>query len=228
MKKLSTLLFVVFLLAGLTSNSWAVFPTQAVICDQAKKEMVAGHILPTDSFHFILKVAANSTTDATNSGTTYCSVGSYNTTGELATLATTGYTQGGVTKSDCSWTVSSHSVNFTCGASTWTAVSASATFDAIEIYDATCTGCLNSNQLVAIFPITSFTGPTAGTYTVTPPSNMFVLTYNDFGIPEWKVASMEVNGSGGVKLPSIDMVGIPDSKARIPAQPVSFTINTDI
>jgi hypothetical protein len=202
-----SLLVLVCLLVGLTSNALAVFPTSAVICDQAKVEILQGHIKSSDSFHFILKVAANSTTDATNSTTTSCTVGSYNTTGELATLATTGYTQGGITKTDCTATLSTHSVNFTCGASTWTAVSAAATFDAIEVYDATCTGCANSNQLVAIFPITSFTGPTAGTYTVTPPANMFVLTYNEYGLPQWQVASLAIGGEGKIQLPAIDLTG---------------------
>ena len=198
------------LLVGLTSNVFAVMPTVPVICDQAKVEITKGHIIPADSMHFILKVAANSTTDATNSTTTSCSQGSYNTTGDLATLATTGYTQAGITQTGCTWTLSTHSVNFTCPASTWTAVSAAATFDIVEVYDATCTGCSNSNQLVAIFPITSFTGPTAGTYTVTPPTNMFVLTYNEFlrnGIINAAIDQVKVAGAGGVGLPIINMTG---------------------
>ena len=193
------------LLVGLTSVSFAAFPISAVVCDQAKVEMLNGHILPGDTFHFILKVAANSTTDATNSTTSSCSVGSYNTTGELATLASTGYTQGGLTHTGTA-TLSTHSVNYTWAASTWTAVSAAATFDTVEIYDATCTGCSNSNQLVAIYPVTSFTGPTAGTYTVTPPANAIVLTKNDYGIYEVvAVTSIEVAGAGGVILPNINV-----------------------
>jgi hypothetical protein len=206
-----SLLVLVCLLVGLTSNALAVFPTSAVICDQAKVEIARGQILPADTFRFVLKVAANSTTDATNSTTTSCSVGTYNNTGELATLATTGYTQTGIAKTDCTWTLSTHSVNFTCGASTWTAVSASATFDAIEIYDDSCTGsgkCTNADQLVAIFPITSFTGPTAGTYTVTPPANMFVLTYNSFGVLQVAEATgIQAEGIGRIQLPSINVSG---------------------
>ena len=190
-----------------TTTAFAAMPTSAVVCDQAKVEMVKGHIVPGDSFHYILKVAANASTDASNSTTTSCSVGSYNTTGELATSASTGYTQGGITKTDGTWSLSSHSVNFTNGASTWTAVSAAATFDTVEVYDATCTGCTNSNQLVAIFPITSFTGPTTGTYTVTPPSNMIVLTQDQYGIHWNDVASVTVSGDADIKLPSLFVNG---------------------
>ena len=212
-----SVLIVLSLLVGLTSNALAVMPTTPVVCDQAKVEMLAGHIVAGDSFHYILKVGANSSTDASSSTASSCSVGSMNTTGELVTNAATGYTQHGVTQTGCTWTLASHSVNFTCGASTWTAVSAAATFDTVEVYDATCTGCSNANQLVAIFPITSFTGPTAGTYTVNPPANMFVLTRNDFdpkgpmdmvarGAENMIVAeNVAVSGSGIVNLPSIHM-----------------------
>ena len=210
MKRFTTLLALVCLLVGLTSLSYAAMPTSPVMCDQAKVEIAKGHIVPGDSIHYVLKVAANASTDASNSTTTSCSVGSYNTTGELATLTATGYTQGGIATTGSTWTLSSHSVNFTSPASTWTAVSSAATFDTVEVYDATCTGCTNSNQLIAIFPITSFTGPTTGTYTVTPPANMIVLTYNDL-FPESIVgaalSNIQVAGAGGIQLPRLDMFG---------------------
>ncbi len=198
MKRFISLLAISAVLTA--TAAFAAMPTSAVVCDQAKVEMVKGHIIPGDTFHYILKVAANSTTDTSNSTTTSCSVGSYNTTGELATSASTGYTQGGISQTGSTWTLSSHSVNFTSPASTWTAVSAAATFDTVEVYDATCTGCTNSNQLVAIFPITSFTGPTTGTYTVTPPSNMIVLTENEAGQFMAKIAGISLTGGDGVKI----------------------------
>jgi hypothetical protein len=202
MKKFLGILAIGAVLA-LTTSAFAAMPTSAVVCDQAKVEMVKGHIVPGDTFHYVLKVAANSSTDSTNSTTSSCSVGSYNTTGELATSTPTGYTQGGLTSTG-TWTLSSHSVNFTLGtAATWTAVSAAATFDTVEVYDATCTGCTNSNQLVAIFPISSFTGPTTGTYSVTPPSNMIVLTMDDTGIHWIDVASLGVSGSANINLPPL-------------------------
>ena len=186
---------------------YAAMPTTAVICDQAKKEMVSGNIKPNDSLHYVLKVGANATFDSYSSTTTSCSVHSYNSTGELATVTATGYTQTGIAKTDGTWTRSTHSVNFTNSASTWTAVSSAATFDTIEVYDATCTGCLYSNQLVAIFPITSFTGPTTGTYTVTPPSNMIVLTQDQYGIHWNDVASVSVAGDANIQLPPLFING---------------------
>jgi len=206
MKKFISILATVAVLA-ITSTSFAAMPTTAVVCDQAKVEMVKGHIIPGDTFHYILKVAANSSTDATNSTTSSCSVGSYNTTGELATSAPTGYTQGGITQTGSTWTLSSHSVNFTSPASTWTAVSAAATFDTVEVYDSTCTGCSNSNQLVAIFPITSFTGPTTGTYTVTPPSNMIVLTKDEANQFIAHIANLNIGGGNGsnINLPKLSV-----------------------
>ena len=208
MKKFLSILAIGAVLA-LTTSAFAGMPTSSVMCDQAKKEMATGHIVPGDTFHYVLKVAANSSTDSTNSTTASCSVGSYNTTGELATSASTGYTQGGLTSTG-TWTLSSHSVNFTLGtAATWTAVNAAVTFDTVEVYDETCTGCTNSNQLVAIFPITSFTGPTTGTYTytVTAPSNMIVLTMDDSGIHWNDVASISVAGGANIQLQPIFVNG---------------------
>ena len=69
-----------------TTTAFAAMPTSAVVCDQAKVEMVKGHIVPGDSFHYILKVAANASTDASNSTTTSCSVGSYNLNPKLLAL----------------------------------------------------------------------------------------------------------------------------------------------
>jgi hypothetical protein len=57
----------------------------------------------------------------------------------------------------------------------------------------------------------SFTGPTAGTYTVTPPSNCIVLTYNEYGIMTASVQPIFATGAANINLPELDIKG----KARL-------------
>lgn len=164
--------FVAVCLTLLTVNAYATTLTSNTMPAQAKVEVARGKIKSSDTFKCILKVQANSTTDvAANTSASTSTLGSYNTTGELA--GTGGYTQGGVTLGSCAVTLSTQTANFSCSNPSWTNTAA-LTFDLVEIYDSSCgtNSCDNANQVVGLYPVTSFTSATSGTITLTLPSNL--------------------------------------------------------
>lgn len=187
--------FVVILTLALAIPAFATFPASATVANQAKVELGLGKIkLATDTLKMVLKTQAGASADT-------ASIGSYSTTGELATSG--GYTLGGVTLGSCTVTLSGSAANFTCSAASWTNTSA-LTFDAVEIYDSSCgtNSCTNANQVVALFPITSFTSSSSGTFTVTLPSNALSIAMDIMGIPQYAAADLTAAGADSVQLPA--------------------------
>lgn len=218
MRKTSILVLTVMMLLAFSVQAFGagivVTAGTGVLCNAAKKEIVSGQILPGDSFRYTLFVAANATDIGPNTTTTTCTHASYtgSNTGELATLAATGYTQTGISKTDGAWSASGNAWNFTNAASQWTSVSTAPVFDTIVVYDDSCTGsgkCTNADQIVAIFVLaSSFTGPSTGTYTVTPPANMISITKNEItGETEYAVNPPTVTGMGAIALQRLKLIG---------------------
>ena len=182
-------------------SAFAAFVSVTTVPNQAKVEILSGKVRPaTDVFKIVLKTKSGASTDT-------ASIGSYSTTGELATAS--GYTQGGATLSGCAVTLASSTANLTCNAGSWTG-SAAVTFDAVEIYDATCAtnGCLNANQVIVLAPIASFTSATVGPWTVTLPAGAISIAIRDVLMGN-SVANLvpAAIGSGNVTLPPISMSG---------------------
>ena len=187
-------------LLAISASAFAAFPSVTTGANQAKVEILSGKIRIADTFKMVLKTKSGASTDT-------ASIGSYSTTGELATSG--GYTQGGVSLAGCAVTLASTTANFTCNAASWTNTTA-LTFDAVEIYDASCAtnSCANANQVLVLAPITSFTSSTSGTFTVTLPAGAISIAIRDVLMGN-SVANLvpAAIGSGNVTLPPISMSG---------------------
>jgi hypothetical protein len=199
MKRSISLIATLAVLA-LATTAFATFPSSPTLANQAKVEILSGKIRVGDTFKMVLKTQSGASGDT-------AAIGSYSTTGELATSG--GYTQGGVSLSGCAVSLSSSTANFTCSAASWTNTAA-LTFDAVEIYDSSCgtNSCTNNNQVIALYPITSFTSSSSGTFTVTLPGGAISLALMDvLEGNNMALLDLAVKGNGSIALSSVSIEG---------------------